>query len=579
MELNKTLYIGLNDNFHDPSICVLDEKGAILFAESIERPLQYKRAIGCPSDLDFYIEEALLKLIPKGKYNVVVASSWSKKKHNFSKYLDFIGFFNFDSNSFFRKRLKKLGAHRSFHSGSMRAAAGLAQSGAGVFKLFNKWDIDAEVTRKYYNHHLTHLVNAISCSNENDGIGLIIDGGGEATAISIYEVKEKEPKLKKAIHTAFSLGALYSIATNAIGYSAFKGEEWKVMGLAPYGKNNPSFENYLKDIFRIKKNKYTTKTKILGKYVEELTSFIENHKISPEDAAFTTQKIFNEYLMHIIAYAQKLIPGQSTIFISGGAALNSSSMGTLSENEIFKNVIIANAPADDGNSVGAAYLAYKEKNGVYPLTFKNRSPFLGSEIDQSTLENYVSKSKLPFKKLDDPSSYAAELLNQNNIIGWIQGRAEFGPRSLGNRSILAHPGYVKNKDRINAVVKFRESYRPFAPSILHEFGPDYFEKYSYTPFMEKTLTFKESVREKVPAVVHVNHTGRLQSVTKEGNEKYYHLITKFHQLSGIPLVVNTSYNVMGKPIAHTINDVMAVFFNSSIDAVIIHNYVIERKDL
>lgn len=545
----------------------------------MERPLQYKRAIGCPSDVDFYIEEVISRLIPEGKYDVVVASSWSKKKHIFSKYFDLIGFFNYDSNSFFRRILKKMGAHRSFHSGSMRAAAALAQSGAGVFRLFNKWDLDAMITRKYYNHHLTHLINAISCADESDGLGLIIDGGGEATAISIYEVKNKIPQLKKSIRSAFSLGALYSISTSIIGYSSYKGEEWKVMGLAPYGKNNPLFEGYLRDIFRVNNYKYTTKTRILGKYVKELSDTLKANDVTREDAAFTAQALFNEYLMSVIEYAQKLVPGQENIFIAGGAALNSSSMGMLSEKEIFDKVIVANAPADDGNSVGAAYMAYYEANGVYPVSFKNRTPFLGSEIDQEILENYVAKSKLPFKKLEDPALYAAELLHQNKIIGWIQGRAEFGPRALGNRSILAHPGYADNKDRINAVVKFRESYRPFAPSILHEHGPAYFEKYNYSPFMERTLTFKEEVREKVPAVVHVNNTGRLQSVTKEMNEKYYHLISEFNKLTGIPLVVNTSYNVMGKPIVHTLNDVMAVFFNSSIDAVVINNYVIERQNL
>ncbi len=577
--MSKKIYIGLNDNFHDPSICILDEKGELLFAEGIERYLQTKRGIGCPPDMDFYFEKVIEELFPKDKYHVYVASSWTKKKHLFSKYLDFFGFFNYDSNSLFRKLFKRLGAHRSFHSGSLRAAAALSQSGAGVFKQFNKWDIDSIVERKYYNHHLTHIINAISGSDLVDGIGLVIDGGGEATAVSIYKIQNREIVLVKAINTTFSLGALYSICTNAIGFSAYKGEEWKVMGLAPYGKINELFENYIKDIFRVKGYSYTTKTKILGKYIEELTAFVIQNNITKEDAAYTTQQVYLEYLMNIVDYSQRLIPNQKNIFLSGGAALNSSAMGVLSESGIFENVIVANAAADDGNSVGAAFLAFKEVNGFFPDSYQNRSPFLGSEINQDLLEKYVLSSKLPFRKLDNPSHYAAELLNQNKIIGWIQGRAEFGPRALGNRSILAHPGFAENKDRINAAVKFRESFRPFAPSILHEFGEEYFKKYSYTPFMEKTLTFREGVRQKIPAVVHVNHTGRLQSVTKEMNEKYYQLIERFNELTGIPLVVNTSYNVMGKPIAHDLHDVMAVFFSSSIDAVIINNYVIERKDL
>lgn len=577
--MSKKIYIGLNDNYHDPSICILDENGKLLFAEGVERYLQSKRGLGCPPDMDFYFERVIEEFFPKDKYHVYVASSWTKTRHRFSKYFDLIGFFNYDSNAFFRKILKRLGAHRSFHSSSLRAAASYAQSGAGVFEIFNKWNINTNVEKKYFNHHLTHIINAVSCSNYSEGIGLVIDGGGEATAISIYKIKDKDAVLVKSIKSTFSLGALYSIATDVIGFSSIKGEEWKVMGLAPYGKKNELFERNLKDVFRVKEDNYTTKTRILGKYVELLTEDVISNNISKEDAAYTVQRVFMEYLISIVNYAQRLVPNQKNIFLSGGAALNSSAIGELSELGIFENVIVANAAADDGNSVGAAFLAFKEVNGFFPDSYQNRSPFLGSEINQDLLEKYVLSSKLPFRKLDNPSHYAAELLNQNKIIGWIQGRAEFGPRALGNRSILAHPGFAENKDRINAAVKFRESFRPFAPSILHEFGEEYFKKYSYTPFMEKTLTFREGVRQKIPAVVHVNHTGRLQSVTKEMNEKYYQLIERFNELTGIPLVVNTSYNVMGKPIAHDLHDVMAVFFSSSIDAVIINNYVIERKDL
>lgn len=573
------IYVGLNDNFHDPSICILNSRGELLFAEGIERPLQFKRGLGCPADMDFYIEDVIKRILPEQRYEVYVSSSWSKKRHIFLKALNFLGIFNYSSESMFYKFFNKIGAHRSFHSGSLKSSAALTQSGSGVFKFFNKWDEKTKVERKYFNHHICHLVNAISCSNIDSGLGLVIDGAGESTSVSIYEVKGKFPILKKSIKTTFSFGGLYGIVTNSIGFSSYKGEEWKVMGLAPYGKMNSDLERLFKDIWRVDGEKFSTKTKIMGGYIKEISDFVIKNNISIQDAAYTAQRVFVEFLFTMIGYAKRIVPNQKSIFISGGAALNSSAIGELSESGLFENIIVANAPADDGNSIGTAYLAFKEINGFFPESYKNRSPFLGSEINQALLEKYVLSSKLPFKKLDNPSLYAAELLSCNKIIGWIQGRAEFGPRALGNRSILAHPGYAENKDRINAVVKFRETFRPFAPSILHEYGFDYFEKYSFSPFMEKTLTFKKDVLEKVPAVVHVNNTGRLQSVTREMNEKYYDLILEFNRLTNIPLVVNTSYNVMGKPIVHDIHDVMAVFFSSSIDAVIINNYVIERKDL
>jgi carbamoyltransferase len=190
MDKSNTIYIGLNDNFHDPSICFLNSEGKIVFAESVERPLQYKRGIGCPPDLDFYIEKIIAEHFTDTTQKIIIASSWSKYRHLSSNLLDFIGFFNYDSKSIFRKILQKGGTHRSFHYGSLRAAAALSQSGAGVFKIFNKINPNSIITREYYNHHLSHIANAISCTNNiSDGIGLVIDGGGEGTAISIYNIE------------------------------------------------------------------------------------------------------------------------------------------------------------------------------------------------------------------------------------------------------------------------------------------------------------------------------------------------------------------------------------------------------
>jgi carbamoyltransferase len=171
---------------------------------------------------------------------------------------------------------------------------------------------------------------------------------------------------------------------------------------------------------------------------------------------------------------------------------------------------------------------------------------------------------------------AARLLAEGKLIGWVQGRAEFGPRALGNRSILADPRPADMKDRINALVKFREEFRPFAPSILHEHGDEYFEHYQESPYMQMTFTFRPEVREKVPAVVHVDNTGRVQSVRREWNERYYQLISEFYRLTGIPLILNTSFNVMGKPIMHTVEDALGIFLTTGLDALVIDDYLIEK---
>jgi carbamoyltransferase len=174
-------------------------------------------------------------------------------------------------------------------------------------------------------------------------------------------------------------------------------------------------------------------------------------------------------------------------------------------------------------------------------------------------------------KQDDIFQATAKLIAEGKIVGWVQGRAEFGPRALGNRSILADPRQLNIKDKINALVKFREEFRPFAPSILHEFGPTYFDNYQETPYMERALKFKEEVKHQIPGVVHIDGTGRLQSVRYDYNPKYYNLIKAFHELTGIPILLNTSFNVMGKPIIHSIEDAIAVFMTSGLDVLVIED--------
>lgn len=561
--MKNTIYIGLNNNFHDPSFCILDNKGEILFAECAERFLQYKRAIGCPADLDFYVDKIISQYITSQVDEVIIGHSWTRWSHLKARLYSVYDFFkDINNNKFPNSELA-----------TSRYISSLTQSGAGFTRAIKVQFKDAKITKKYYNHHLCHIYNSIYSSNILNGVGLVIDGKGDDSSYSVYHINDSKVNKVKKIKGIRSLGHLYGFYTELCGYSQLKGEEWKVMGLAPYGKENKTLEQIInREVKRIKLLRSN-----LSLVVTNIKEQVKKQEIKSEDIAYLAQDSFESIFFKVIDDLKKY--DSDTLFISGGSALNTLAVGKLHEKGLFKNIIVPNAPADDGNAIGAAVLSYEEYNGKIPNLNSVRSPYLGSCISSDSIEKYIATSLLPFKKLDDAPKYAAQLLNQNNIIGWIQGRAEFGPRALGNRSILAHPGFAENKDRINAVVKFRESYRPFAPSILHEFGNEYFEKYSFTPYMEKTLTFKNHVRDKVPAVVHVNGTGRLQSVTKEINAKYHSLINEFYQLSGLPLIVNTSYNVMGKPIVHDINDVMTVFFNSSIDAVIIGDYVIERKDL
>jgi carbamoyltransferase len=230
--------------------------------------------------------------------------------------------------------------------------------------------------------------------------------------------------------------------------------------------------------------------------------------------------------------------------------------------------------------VGAALLSYQRDHPNWRPRAEVQSPFLGTPIGGEALHNLIrfDRSELVTHHPGKIHEIAAELLAEGQIIGWAQGRAEFGPRALGNRSILADARDPDVKDMINGRVKFREEFRPFAPSILHEFGPEYFENYQESPYMDRTLRFRPEVTHKVPGVVHVNGTGRLQTVKREWNPKYYDLISAFHRLTSIPLVLNTSFNIMGKPIIHSVEDAVAVLHTTGLDALVIDDYLIRRPE-
>jgi carbamoyltransferase len=301
-------------------------------------------------------------------------------------------------------------------------------------------------------------------------------------------------------------------------------------------------------------------------------SFEENANM-----AFTGQYFFSEIMQKLLDGLYKLYPSENLIY-TGGCALNSSFNGEIVKRTRFKKIYIPSAPSDDGNAVGAALLSFYKDNPLSDSIHRSYSPYLGSCISGEVINKFFKFSGM--RKTQHCADHLAErtstLLAEGKIVGWIQGRAEFGPRALGNRSILADPRSPSMKNKINSTIKFREEFRPFAPSILHEYGNEYFEDYDYSPFMEKTFYYRKEVINKIPAVVHVDNTGRLQSVKKEMNEKFYSLIKSFNDKTGVPLLLNTSFNIMGKPIIHTMEDAIGVFFTSGLDVLVAGDYVIEK---
>jgi carbamoyltransferase len=410
---------------------------------------------------------------------------------------------------------------------------------------------------------------------------MIVDGFGERGTIAYYTYRDGQISLIKQHKGQESLGALYMLITDLCGFSTFKGEEWKVMGLAPYGRFSSAIYDQIRSIVEVHgcDIRYSSRRK-LRHAMQNLESFRRRKDSSPLDAAdlaYNGQLVFSEIMNALLKHFHELTHANNLI-LGGGCALNSSYVGSILENTGFKNLHVPCAPTDDGNALGAALLAYEKLNTRRSARLPIPSPYLGSSICPGTLRR-LAETGDPKRTRHLPGRVhreTARILAEGKIVGWIQGRAEFGPRALGDRSILADPRPSDMKERINKMVKFRENFRPFAPSILHEYGNEYFENYQESPYMERVLRFRKEVVHKVPAVVHVDRTGRLQTVKRSWNKRFYELIEEFYKLTQIPILLNTSFNVMGKPMIHSVEDALGVFYTTGLDALVIEDYLLEK---
>ncbi|MCF8318466.1 MAG: hypothetical protein K9I02_06935 [Haliscomenobacter sp.] len=578
----KKYYIGLSSTFHDSALAIMDGEGKILFAEATERRLQYKRALNCPPD-NFDIGPILKKYCNQDS-EFVVATSWSEEYLQLLNRLEKMNFFSEESlkNPLLQVPSKFLFPKAAIYTFLKLQYQFLKTVGTGLFLNLQKQFPLSTVTFKKYEHHLTHAAYASYTSPYTDGACLIMDGFGEAKSISLYHYNDDQLKQLWFHKGPESLGWFYELVTTLCGFDWFTGEEWKVMGLAPYGKINQAFYVLLKELCQYKngKLKYPDEKKI-QELILKLEAYKRPKDSSPwtaADLAFTGQFVFSEIVLEVLKDVESLNVSKNLI-IGGGCGLNSSFNGTVIEKTGFDNLFVPSAPADDGNAIGAAMLAFKEYNPAKIIGRKPFfSPYLGSSISDETLKRLVQMGKIKNVRHLPLTIHTetAKKLAEGKLVAWVQGRAEFGPRSLGNRSIIADPRPENMKDIINSKVKFREEFRPFAPSILHEFGEEYFEYYQETPYMERTLVFREGVKVKIPAVVHANHTGRLQTVKKEWNPSYYKLIKAFYDITGVPLVLNTSLNIMGKPIIHSLEDAIGMFYTTGLDVLIVNDYIIEK---
>jgi carbamoyltransferase len=594
-----TYYVGLAASFHDPAMAIVAPDGEVLFAEAQERYLQDKRAFNAVPDHILRAPKLIRQYCGKDA-EVVVAVSWSKKVLKSlwtSSLVDVpgIGGLLRPVNDFFMARSDHLvWPWPRFDHLRQGMLSTLSLAGHNLGALRDQGFEVAGIRR--YDHHLTHAATACYTSPFEEAACAVIDGYGEWSSTNFYSWRDGAftslaAKPKALAQNSGSLGMFYSKVCALCGFDTVQGEEWKVMGLAPYGSVDAEFYELLRPLVQADGLAlHNPQGRDTGRRLKEVQALMAAAKADPDPSVYqrrradlgrTGQEIFAEVAGELLAALYALHPSDNLAF-GGGCALNSSYSGRILSSTPFKALHVPMAPGDDGNALGAALLAWAQDHPDQARAGAGRvqSPYLGSTAASSALERMVrfggftSLQHLPDGQV---VTKASQLLAEGRIIGWFQDRAEFGPRALGNRSILADPRDPAMKDRINDRVKFREEFRPFAPSILHEHGPDWFEDYQSSPYMERTLVFRPEVRQRVPAVVHEDFTGRLQSVTEEINPRYHALISAFYGLTGVPMLLNTSFNVMGKPIVHSVEDAIAVFATSGLDALVINDYLIEKQ--
>ncbi len=577
----KKFYIGLSVTYHDPALAIIDHQGKVLFAEATERYMQNKRAINCEADPLLRIKDLLDEYCPSPD-EIVIAINWQKKRPLYENIVAALGCLT--ASGLKKTGIKKLRSPLSnyqLHHMIASQRNNIVSAGINLVRIITEHYPDCALSFADFDHHLTHAATACYSSPFSESACAVVDSFGEKGSMAFYHFKNQRIDRLYETKGTGSIGFYYMKITELCGFDWLKGEEWKVMGLAPYGTLNQSLYELLKTTITVNGFDCHHDFKNLFSNIAALEKFKHQQQSPIEqaaDLAFTGQYFFAELMIKLLQHLQQKT-GCKNLSLGGGCALNSAFNGQIKNRTDFEQIYIPSAPADDGTALGAAWLAlHFEQPDLVINDSKNRlfSPYLGSKIVDNSLARLIRYNhSLDIRYLPDTiCETTAKLLAKGQLIGWIQGRAEYGPRALGNRSILADPRQAETKNKINQQIKFRENFRPFAPSILHEHADDYFEKYHESPYMDKTLRIRSSMQKQVAAVCHVDGTGRLQTVKQEWNPRFYALINSFYQQTKMPMLLNTSFNVMGKPLVHSLEDALSVFLTTGLDALVVNDYLI-----
>ena len=456
-------------------------------------------------------------------------------------------------------------------------------------------------------HHYAHLSSAYHVSPFDKACVLSVDGFGDFASTAWGFGENNQIKINKKVYFPHSLGIFYQAITQFLGFKNY-GDEYKIMGLAPYGK--PTFVDKLKkiiqlnsdgtfklnlDYFKFYKQNFSYKwdageIKIEDLYSKQLINLLGKEKNKKDeindfhkDLAHSAQKVYEEAFLNILNNLFKKYKNEN-LCISGGCGMNSVANGKILNNTNFKNIYIQPAAGDAGGAIGAAYTSYfREKDNK--KNFQMTHSYWGTSFDDKQILRTIKDNEIKIKNqnckyekiLDDEALYkiVSKSIAEGKVVGWFQDKMEWGPRALGNRSILGDPRRADMKDILNIKIKRRESFRPFAPSILREYVKDWFEQEDDVPFMMKVYQVKKNKRQEIPAVTHVDGSGRLQTVKHETNSKYYNLIKQFYKLTNVPILLNTSFNE-NEPIVSKPEEALDCFLRTKMDVLVMGNNLIQR---
>ena len=590
--------LGISAFYHDSAACILID-GKIIAAAQEERFTRKKHDPNYPHNaIDFVLEYADLKLSEVDQI-VFFEKPFLKFERLLETYVAF--------------------APRGFISFAKAMPLWIKEKLFQKNLLFNKLknhdkNYKSDQNIFFSDHHLSHAASAFFPSPFNEAAILTADGVGEWATTTVAVGKNNNLEIKKEIHFPHSLGLLYSAFTYYTGFKVNSGE-YKLMGLAPYG--TPIYVDKIKKLIDIKDDgtfrldqKYFNYATGLTMTNEKFNNLFGQKPRNPQiqkitqfhmDIAASIQKVTEEIMIKLARSIRKEY-GLKNLCLAGGVALNCVANGKILQEKIFDNIWIQPAAGDAGGSLGAALaLWYSERKNERVVNSKDdmKGSYLGTDFTQEEIEKELKSIEAHYEifNYDQLIDKTAQFLSEEKAIGWFQGRMEFGPRALGGRSILGDPRSDKMQKNLNLKVKYRESFRPFAPSVLREDLSTWFDMTVDSPYMllvsnintDKKIEMSEEQknlfgidklnikRSEIPAVTHVDYSARIQTVTKDTNSRYYDLISKFKEKTGCPLVVNTSFNVRGEPIVNSPTDAFNCFMGTELDYLVIGNCILEKS--